>query len=1318
MTRFQGASTDSPSVGVKRPQSYQSSKLPPNAPRVIAENTVDISDSRQVLPWYRDERRRQFNLLVRRYKSQVLYGCQNPDCITPTCASFRRRITEGPFRRYTELSARTLACYLASQDNAESGLCCNPPRVPSDFPTPEHPKRFSRRSSTTPVQELDGEHDQSSYLDVTHAESNNADQTPAEDIAIHDDMPTQRMKDPKSFTQNLFDTLSLRMVEWLPLRRSPDAFDPGTGETLSQDAASYPKPQHPRNGSATKTIRSDPDHGSHTPSHKQGGNNPQTPSSRGNGTQPVAKEVKSLNQHMKRLSLSEVDHWRQNPRLSMEEKTRFDPKSGRKMSISTRQNRNEPVSMPSPPALKHRPQKHRGKLNDQSDTYPAECKKQRRVSWDGSKVLNDPDYHEAQKSAIQSSDLQNASNTPRSKCRKTDRKKKSYKMENFAVAQSVSHLTSEIVDGLSQMMIGSEDDADRWKQELSCMELSGSFDNSEWRYATLRQRQVFTFVAQTVFYVLSGTKQIVSSFRKERGDADDTKARTAPDLQNLETSLRNLFNICPQDIALHSLWKALESLFVPPTDFSRPARKPRGSSHDSPIVTPLFTPIIQRRASEPLEEEPVSDVNAAYVATITLFALVSTLPRVDSQTWNEVLQMRAAGNIASNSEMRLLSLPRARSVVDVTDKLEHELGLQLVSRLVRAITARLAYHDISKARQIYSYDSPKQQKNSVLDMIMDNLSDHYHSTITTQGDQVLAPSETQPVTANLIVEWLRTLFLKEWDGKPEMARSSVTGGVVQILASMYKERHRLGLAPEDFHTSFLSDRLDPMEMPTEWLGSLSNNKTIHVLSYPFLFPSSALVIYFRALNYATMSKSYETAMTTTRHVTQTAFSAIQVQDDVGLLGRLKTSMSTYLVLVVRRSDVLTDALNQLWRRERRELMRPLKVQMGMDEGEEGVDHGGVQQEFFRVVMAEALDPLHGMFTMDSRNRISWFKPGSLEPLYKFELLGLLMSLAVYNGLTLPVTFPVALYRKLLGLKVKHLDHIRDGWPELAKGLDDLLSWHDGDVGDIFLRTYEFSFETFGEVESVDMQRVGRDDIWPPPSFRSSRTAEDASLLCSPASPSTPRRSKTYSPSPPSSMSAEMSLVEAVAEDLTGEQPDRPATPTDEAALVTNENRNQFVKDYVFWLTDKSVRAQYEAFARGFYTCLDRAALSIFTAEALKTVVEGIQEINIQELKRHTRYEGGFGPSSRVIRDFWSIVKRFSPEQKAHLLEFVTASDRVPVNGISSIMFVIQKNGTGDVRLPTSLTCFGRLLLPEYSSKKVLEEKLTKALENAQGFGVA
>ncbi len=75
------------------------------------------------------------------------------------------------------------------------------------------------------------------------------------------------------------------------------------------------------------------------------------------------------------------------------------------------------------------------------------------------------------------------------------------------------------------------------------------------------------------------------------------------------------------------------------------------------------------------------------------------------------------------------------------------------------------------------------------------------------------------------------------------------------------------------------------------------------------------------------------------------------------------------------------------------------------------------------------------------------------------------------------------------------------------------------------------------------------------------------------------------------------------------------------------------------------------------------------------------------------------------------------KHKRHLLEFVTASDRVPLKGLESLMFVIQRNGPDTDRLPSALTCFGRLLLPEYSSKDKLKERLFTAIENAKGFGL-
>ena len=204
-------------------------------------------------------------------------------------------------------------------------------------------------------------------------------------------------------------------------------------------------------------------------------------------------------------------------------------------------------------------------------------------------------------------------------------------------------------------------------------------------------------------------------------------------------------------------------------------------------------------------------------------------------------------------------------------------------------------------------------------------------------------------------------------------------------------------------------------------------------------------------------------------------------------------------------------------------------------------------------------------------------------------MGLLVSLAIYNGLTLPVTFPKALYRKLLGEPVEQLYHISAGWPELAGGLTTLLEWDekDGLVEDVFARTYEFSVAAFGRDVTREMSKTK--SSWP--------------------------------------------------QGLSGLQRNDTASEDDEAPMVTNANRDDYVSDYIRYLTDVSVRPQFRAFQRGFRACLDAKSLSLLTPPILQSIVEGIQDIDVSDLRRYARYVG-WDSSHQTIRDFWSIVKRY------------------------------------------------------------------------------
>lgn len=186
--------------------------------------------------------------------------------------------------------------------------------------------------------------------------------------------------------------------------------------------------------------------------------------------------------------------------------------------------------------------------------------------------------------------------------------------------------------------------------------------------------------------------------------------------------------------------------------------------------------------------------------------------------------------------------------------------------------------------------------------------------------------------------------------------------------------------------------------------------------------------------------------------------------------------SHYLLLNVSRARVVEDAFDQLWHRRKSELFRPLRVRLGeMDEHEVGQDLGGVQLEFFNLICKELLKEDLGMFTCDTTTGYSYFRAGSLQPLYKFELCGLLFGLALYNGLTIPVNFPLAFYGHLIGHPVAtHPKVIESAWPTISRSLMTILT---SDIEDL---DAELPLEANGLRLSV---------LSPPPSQSTSRREE-------------------------------------------------------------------------------------------------------------------------------------------------------------------------------------------------------------------------------------
>ena len=217
--------------------------------------------------------------------------------------------------------------------------------------------------------------------------------------------------------------------------------------------------------------------------------------------------------------------------------------------------------------------------------------------------------------------------------------------------------------------------------------------------------------------------------------------------------------------------------------------------------------------------------------------------------------------------------------------------------------------------------------------------------------------------------------------------------------------------------------------------------------------------------------------------------------------------------------------------------------------------------------------MEGIFTSIEHANFSWFKPRSNEPSYRFEMLGILVSLAVYNGFVLPFSFPQAFYLKLLDLPVDSIDRIRDGWPDLARGFQFLLDWDDpkARVEDVFLRNYVFTIDTGQDKIDVQIDKFPRTRDW----SNESHISDDGGSRSSPLSlylsaRKTPRAGgRIYTD---------------------GHRSDDSSLPG--PAMVTNENKGQYVDDYIYWLTHKSVEREFQAFSKGFFTCIDKPTIQV------------------------------------------------------------------------------------------------------------------------------
>ena len=88
----------------------------------------------------------------------------------------------------------------------------------------------------------------------------------------------------------------------------------------------------------------------------------------------------------------------------------------------------------------------------------------------------------------------------------------------------------------------------------------------------------------------------------------------------------------------------------------------------------------------------------------------------------------------------------------------------------------------------------------------------------------------------------------------------------------------------------------------------------------------------------------------------------------------------------------------------------------------------------------------------AETRAVWFNPQSFESDAIFELTGMILGLAIYNGIILDVPLPDVMYSKLKGRKPT-LEDLWDIEPTIASSLRELLNY-EGNVEEDFCLDFQ------------------------------------------------------------------------------------------------------------------------------------------------------------------------------------------------------------------------------------------------------------------------
>jgi hypothetical protein len=337
--------------------------------------------------------------------------------------------------------------------------------------------------------------------------------------------------------------------------------------------------------------------------------------------------------------------------------------------------------------------------------------------------------------------------------------------ETSLLPQSLSYLSIEVIDFLCDIMQseGMSENHYLHPQQIT-EELKRKRDKSTQltrltnpSNATSSKQNWRVFTEQSFFDVLSRPDSLVRSFSCENGSLFDT--------QTIWYLMLRMTRVAPS-LVFDSLWNIAGTLFYPPDKLD--------STYE--LVKVLKT----GRSDSP---RPVSSNDAANIINICLHALVAAAPLVfDARQLANMSRIRSYGLAMLGTESS--SLEPSTLCLQYEDSFTNELAVRLARRIFSAIPVRRRFTELLGLQA--DVPSEENQEADILETILGSLKFLDLGTSPTLNFPDSERDLHEKRVPTLILDWARTVMLREWEGSAEVPSDGPFGGALATMAAICK----------------------------------------------------------------------------------------------------------------------------------------------------------------------------------------------------------------------------------------------------------------------------------------------------------------------------------------------------------------------------------------------------------------------------------------------------------------------------------------------------------------------------------------------------